>query len=254
MELCGIILLTLATSVRAQIDLESVSASLYYSYTRDSKRNVDIFNVNSVPFLFFDFNTRLFVVNGRVTDGLKELGRDEVTFYTERARDFSARLQVVTEEMINLTNGTPIASKKPVLHVYTKGNRSPGQADILYCYAEKFYPFEIEVSFLINGRPFVGQVNSSQLVVEPDWTFNILKYIRMERRHGDTYSCRVNHISLPQPLTESLDPPPRQLHTGTIVCAVGVIVGAVGFVIGLSLVVKIRARQGQTSPRQSGKE
>ncbi|GCC39405.1 hypothetical protein chiPu_0022764 [Chiloscyllium punctatum] len=96
-------------------ELERVMASLYYSYTRDAKNNVDIFNVNSIPFLFFDFGRRLFVLNGRVTDGLKELGRDEVTFYTERARDFSARLQAVTEELIKLTNATPIVSSESPL-------------------------------------------------------------------------------------------------------------------------------------------
>eukprot|EP00061_Rhincodon_typus_P006059 g26290.t1 len=95
-------------------------------------------------------------------------------------------------------------TEKPSVHIYMEQNGGPGHSDILYCYAEKFYPFGIELNFLVNGRPFRGQVNSSQLVVEPDWTFNILKYIRMERGSGDTYTCRVDHISLQQPLTVSL--------------------------------------------------
>ncbi|XP_043541431.1 class II histocompatibility antigen, B-L beta chain-like, partial [Chiloscyllium plagiosum] len=204
MELCGIILLTLATSVRAQIEVSTATESLYYVHTPHSENILDMFSINDVPFLFYNYGTGMFVINGQVTDGSRELGQEEVDYYRERSRGFQARLRGTTTEMIRLTNSTAIAKKKPVLHVYTERNSGPGQSDILYCYAEKFYPFEIEVSFLINGRPFVGQVNSSQLVVEPDWTFNILKYIRMEPRDGDTYSCRVNHISLQQPLTESL--------------------------------------------------
>ncbi|XP_072420814.1 class II histocompatibility antigen, B-L beta chain-like isoform X2 [Chiloscyllium punctatum] len=200
-----------------------------------------MFSVNDVPFLFYDYGTGMFVINGRVTDGTRELGQEEVDYYRERSRASSTTAGNDTE-MIQLTNSTAITKKKPLLHIYTEKDRGPGQSDILYCYAEKFYPFEIEVSFLINGRPFGGQVNSSQLVVEPDWTFNVLKYIRIEPRDGETYSCRVNHISLQQPLTESLDPPPRRVHTGIIVCAVGVMVGALGFGIGLSLVIKIRSR------------
>ncbi|XP_072420809.1 class II histocompatibility antigen, B-L beta chain-like [Chiloscyllium punctatum] len=242
MGLCGIILLTLVTSVGAQIEYKTISERLYYSYSQEAETNGHIFDINAYPFLFYNYKEQTFVIHGQETDGLKELGEEEVTHFKDRAAGIQAWEQGITKEMIKLTNGSSVLKKKPLLHIYTEKDRGPGQSDILYCYAEKFYPFEIEVSFLINGRPFGGQVNSSQLVVEPDWTFNVLKYIRIEPRDGDTYSCRVNHISLQQPLTESLDPPPRRVHTGIIVCAVGVMVGALGFGIGLSLVIKIRSR------------
>ncbi|XP_059499877.1 RLA class II histocompatibility antigen, DP alpha-1 chain-like isoform X2 [Stegostoma tigrinum] len=242
MEFHGICLLILVTAVRAQTEVSAVTESLYYVHTPHSENILDMFSINYVPFLFYDYGAQTFVINGQVTDGIRELGQDEVDYYRERARGFQARLRGTTREMIHLTNSTAIAKKKPSVHIYMEPNRSPGHPDILYCYAEKFYPFGIELSFLVNGRPFGGQVNSSQLVVEPDWTFNILKSIQMRRGSGDTYACSVDHISLQQPLTVSLDPPPQQDHTGTVICAVGVIVGAVGFLIGLVLVIKIRNR------------
>ncbi|XP_048477197.1 HLA class II histocompatibility antigen, DP beta 1 chain-like [Rhincodon typus] len=204
MEFCGICLLILATAVRAQIEVSAVTESVYYVHTAHSENILDIFSINYVPFLFYNYGAQTFVINGQVTDGIRELGQEEVDYYHERARGFQARLRGTTREMIHLTNFTAITKKKPSVHIYMEQNGGPGHSDILYCYAEKFYPFGIELNFLVNGRPFRGQVNSSQLVVEPDWTFNILKYIRMEWGSGDTYTCRVDHISLQQPLTVSL--------------------------------------------------
>ncbi|XP_078390994.1 uncharacterized protein LOC144672877 isoform X1 [Cetorhinus maximus] len=235
-------------------EVESVSARLYYSYTPDSKRNVDIFNINSIPFLFYDYGAQMFVLNGNVTDGIKELGQEEVTYYTERARGFNTRLQTITEEIIKLTNAKSIIHKKPVVHIYTKESYAPRESNTLFCYAEKFYPFEIDITFLINGRPFTGPVNSSQLMVETDWTFNILKYIRIDPQDGDTYSCQVDHMSLDKPLTVLLDQPSAQPHAGTIVCAVGVIAGVLGLLIGLYLVTKIYKRRGKPCSRPFCKE
>ncbi|XP_038638220.1 class II histocompatibility antigen, B-L beta chain-like [Scyliorhinus canicula] len=247
---CLIIISSLTAVTRAEIEYESVAAKLYYSYTPNSKRNVDIFNINSIPFMFYDYGAQKFVLNGNVTDGIAELGQEEVTYYTERARGFNARLQIVTEEMIKLTNAKTIISKKPLVHIYTKENYAPHQSNILFCYAENFYPFEIDITFLINGRPFPGLVNSSQLVVEADWTFNILKYIRIDSEDGDTYSCQVNHMSLDEPMTVLMDQSDPQLHIGTIVCAVGVIVGALGLMVGLYLVTKLCSRQGKPCSSQ----
>ncbi|XP_041035554.1 rano class II histocompatibility antigen, A beta chain-like isoform X3 [Carcharodon carcharias] len=187
-------------------------------------------------------------------DGIKELGQEEVTYYTERARGFNTRLQTITEEIIKLTNAKSIIHKKPVVHIYTKENYTPRESNTLFCYAEKFYPFEIDITLLINGKSFTGPVNSSQLMVETDWTFNILKYIRIDPQDGDTYSCQVDHMSLDKPLTVLLDQPPAQPHSGTIVCAVGVIAGVLGLLIGLYLVTKIHNRQGKPCSRPFCKE
>nr|BBJ00836.1 MHC class II alpha chain like protein [Triakis scyllium] len=249
-----IIIAAVTAGTRAAIEFESVSEKLYYSYTPDSKRNIDIFSIDSIPFMVYDYGEKMFVLNGNVTDGIKELGQKEVTYYTERARGFSTRLQTITEEMIKLTNAKTIISKKPVVHIYTKEDYAPHHANTLYCYAEKFYPFEIGVTFLVNGRPFAGLVNSSQLVVESDWTFNILKYIRIDPQDGDSYSCQVDHISLDKPLTVSMDPPSPGPRSGIIVCAVGVITGVIGLLIGLYLVTTVCSRLGKPRSRQFRKE
>ncbi|XP_067832275.1 RLA class II histocompatibility antigen, DP alpha-1 chain-like [Heptranchias perlo] len=256
MELCGflIIMLSLTTVTRAEIEFETVSAKLYYSIdTSDSETNIDIFNINSTPFMFYDYGALKFVINGEVTDGIEELGQEQVTYFKERARGFQARLRSITKELIKLTNAKSIPRKKPSIHIYTEGNYTR-QSKTLYCYAEKFYPFEIDINFLINGRQFTGLVQSSQLVFEADWTFTILKYIKIEPQNGDTYSCQAAHISLDQPLTVLLDQPSLMPYSGTIVCAVGVVAAVIGIVITLYMITKIYNRRGNLCTGQFCKQ
>ncbi|XP_038638223.1 RLA class II histocompatibility antigen, DP alpha-1 chain-like [Scyliorhinus canicula] len=247
---CLIIISSLTAVTRAEIEYKSVSERLYYSYTKDAETNGHIFATNAFPFLFYDYKKLIFIIHGQETDGIKELGQEEVTHFKERASGIQAGLQGIAKEMTKLTNGSSVLKKKPVVHIYTEENYTPRQPNTLYCYVENFYPFEIDITILVNGRPFPGLVNSSQLVVEADWTFNILKYISIDPQDRDTYSCQVNHMSLKSPLTVFMDQSDPQLHIGTIVCAVGVIVGALGLMVGLYLVTKLCSRQGKPCSSQ----
>ncbi|GCB79148.1 hypothetical protein scyTo_0017842 [Scyliorhinus torazame] len=252
MELWSFLIMisSLTAVTRAEIDVESISARIYYRSAPDSTRNIYVFTINYIPFLLYDFETQKFVLNGKMTEGLKELGQEEVIYYKAMARGLNVRLQKYTNEMIKLTSASSTITKKPLVHIYTKKIYAPHQSNILFCYAENFYPFEIDITFLINGRPFTGLVNSSQLMIEMDWTFNILKYISIDPQDRDTYSCQVNHMSLDEPMTVLMDQSYSQPHTGTIVCAVGVIAGALGLMVGLYLVTKLCSRQGKPCSRQ----
>ncbi|GCC38773.1 hypothetical protein chiPu_0023224, partial [Chiloscyllium punctatum] len=92
--------------------VSKATESLYYVHTPQSENILDMFSVNDVPFLFYDYGTGMFVINGRVTDGTRELGQEEVDYYRERSRGFQARLRGTTTEMIQLTNSTAITKSK----------------------------------------------------------------------------------------------------------------------------------------------
>ncbi|XP_059805597.1 RLA class II histocompatibility antigen, DP alpha-1 chain-like isoform X2 [Hypanus sabinus] len=236
MDLVGFLMaLLLPMATGEEIVFRSVSERLYYSHTPSSETNGHIFDMNTSPFLFYDYQYQMFFINGAETDGIKELGQDEVNHFKERASGIQAWEQGIIKEMMKFSNGSSVLKKKPTIHIYTEDDYAPGSSNTLYCYAENFYPNEIELSFLINGQPFTGPVRSSPLVVESDWTFNVYKYIDIEPKDGDTFSCRAAHLSLDGGLTVSLDLLPPVATSGIIVCAVGVIVGIIGLLVTLYL-------------------
>ncbi|GCB60951.1 hypothetical protein scyTo_0014257 [Scyliorhinus torazame] len=198
-----IIISSLTAVTRAEIDVESISIYQYYGYTPDSENSLSSFAINAFPFMFMHHGLKNFIINGNVTNGKNVLGEDEATFFREITRRFQLRLQRLTKELVKQT-GTRIVHKKPVVHIYAEENYTPGQPNTLYCYAEKFHPYEIEVTFLVNGRPFTGPSESSETMVAADWTFHVLKYIRIDPQEGDTYSCQVDHVSLDKPMFVSM--------------------------------------------------
>ncbi|XP_072102696.1 RLA class II histocompatibility antigen, DP alpha-1 chain-like [Mobula birostris] len=245
MDLFGFLMaLLLPMATGEEIVFKSVSERLYYSYSPSSETNGHIFDANTSPFLFYDYQRHMFFIKGVQTDGVKELGQDEVNHFKERSSGIQTWQQGITKEMMKFTNGSSVLKKKPTVHIYTEDDYAPEKSNTLYCYAENFYPFEIELSFLINGQPFTGPVRSSQLVVEPDWTFNVYKYIGIEPKDGDTFSCRAAHVSLEEGLTVSLDLPPPVPTSGIIVCAVGVTVGVIGSLVTLYLGRAMHKRRG----------
>lgn len=87
----------------------------------------------------------------------------------------------------------------PSVNVYSHVPAMEASPNYLYCYATGFYPGDIEISFLLNGRPFPGPTESSDLVYGQDWTFRVFKYISILPHPGEEYACLVNHSSIAQP-------------------------------------------------------
>uniref|UniRef100_A0A670ZQX8 Ig-like domain-containing protein n=1 Tax=Pseudonaja textilis TaxID=8673 RepID=A0A670ZQX8_PSETE len=114
---------------------------------------------------------------------------------------------------------------------------------ILLCTARGFYPLEIEIQWLKNGKLEEEGVAFGEELQNGDWTYQLQVMLETQPQRGDIYNCQVGHISLEAPITvqwAAMDPPggwrPRssssarsKLWTGIM----GAVIGAVFLAVGL---------------------
>ncbi|ETE56932.1 Rano class II histocompatibility antigen, A beta chain, partial [Ophiophagus hannah] len=75
---------------------------------------------------------------------------------------------------------------------------------LLLCTAMGFYPLEIEVQWLKNGRWEEGMAFSEELQ-NGDWTYQLQVMLETQPQRGDLYACQVGHTSLEAPITVQWD-------------------------------------------------
>ncbi|KAM3845348.1 DLA class II histocompatibility antigen, DR-1 beta chain-like [Vipera latastei] len=72
---------------------------------------------------------------------------------------------------------------------------------ILLCTSRGFYPVEIEVRWLKNGRPEEEGVAFGEELQNGDWTYQLQVMLETQPQRGDVYTCQVGHASLEAPIT-----------------------------------------------------
>ncbi|KAK9405173.1 DLA class II histocompatibility antigen DR-1 beta chain-like [Crotalus adamanteus] len=72
---------------------------------------------------------------------------------------------------------------------------------ILLCIVRGFYPVEIEVRWLKNGRPEEEGVAFGEELQNGDWTYQLQVMLETQPQRGDVYTCQVEHASLEAPIT-----------------------------------------------------
>ncbi|KAK9405279.1 HLA class II histocompatibility antigen DRB1-1 beta chain-like [Crotalus adamanteus] len=68
-----------------------------------------------------------------------------------------------------------------------------------------FYPVEIEVRWLKNGRPEEEGVAFGEELQNGDWTYQLHVMLETQPQRGDVYTCQVEHASLEAPITVQWD-------------------------------------------------
>ncbi|XP_063147277.1 H-2 class II histocompatibility antigen, E-S beta chain-like [Candoia aspera] len=122
---------------------------------------------------------------------------------------------------------------------------SPTKADpaspntILLCTVTGFYPLEIDIRWLKNGRPEKEGVAFGEELQNGDWTYQRQVMLETRPERGDVYACQVGHASLEAPVTVQWEPRSSnsarsKLWTG----AVGAVLGVAFLAVGLSLYLK----------------
>uniref|UniRef100_A0A673I4S9 H-2 class II histocompatibility antigen, E-D beta chain-like n=1 Tax=Sinocyclocheilus rhinocerous TaxID=307959 RepID=A0A673I4S9_9TELE len=98
---------------------------------------------------------------------------------------------------------------------------------ILMCSAYDFYPEQIKVSWLRDGKPMTSDMTSTLEMADGDWYYQIHTHLEYTPKSGETISCMVEHASLIKPLIYDWDPSLPEPERNKIA------IGAAGLVLGI---------------------
>uniref|UniRef100_A0A8C9DIB0 Ig-like domain-containing protein n=1 Tax=Prolemur simus TaxID=1328070 RepID=A0A8C9DIB0_PROSS len=116
---------------------------------------------------------------------------------------------------------------EPKVTVYPAKTQPLQHHNLLVCSVNGFYPGNIEVKWLRNGREEeAAVVSSTGLIQNGDWTFQTLVMLEIVPQSGEVYTCQVEHPSRMSPLTVEWRAQSESAQ-GKMLSGVG------GFVLGL---------------------
>ncbi|XP_039174884.1 rano class II histocompatibility antigen, A beta chain-like, partial [Crotalus tigris] len=137
--------------------------------------------------------------------------------------------------------GSPVIGRraKPTVSISPTKLDPTSPNTILLCMVRGFYPVEIKVRWLKNGRPEEEGMAFGEELQNGDWTYQLQVMLETQPQRGDVYTCQVEHASLEAPITVQWEPrssnsAKSKLWTGIVAAVIGVIF----FTMGLSLHLK----------------
>ncbi|XP_068922075.1 DLA class II histocompatibility antigen, DR-1 beta chain-like [Petaurus breviceps papuanus] len=180
---------------------------------------------------------------------LTELGRPEAEYWNSQKEILEHRRDLVNTYCRPNYRRIEYFSKRrraqPEVIVYPSKMAPLGHHNLLVCFVTGFYPGDIEVRWFLNGQEETTGVVSTGLTSNGDWTYQILVMLEMTPKHGDVYTCQVEHSSLQRPIVldwkAQSESSQSKMLSGVAVLTLGLIF------FGVGLIVYKRSQKGNQS-------
>ncbi|XP_030627894.1 H-2 class II histocompatibility antigen, E-S beta chain-like [Chanos chanos] len=117
----------------------------------------------------------------------------------------------------------------PKVHVRSLRKGSGTHPAMLMCSAYDFYPKQIQLTWLKDGKPMTSDVTSTEEMADGDWFYQVHSHLEHIPKSGEKISCMVEHASLTKPMIYDLESSVLESDTNKIA------IGASGLVLGVIL-------------------
>ncbi|KAE8588409.1 hypothetical protein XENTR_v10022519 [Xenopus tropicalis] len=112
----------------------------------------------------------------------------------------------------------------------------------LHCRVYGFYPRDVEVKWIKNGRDEIHSEEAAQILPNPDGTYQIRVSVGVTPEGGATYSCHIDHSSLEKALVVPFE---GETKGYVIYIVIGVVVAALlALCLGLFIQRKMNGFKG----------
>ncbi|KAM4736603.1 H-2 class II histocompatibility antigen, E-S beta chain-like [Anableps anableps] len=96
---------------------------------------------------------------------------------------------------------------------------------MLICSAYDFYPKNIRVTWLKDGKEVTSDVTSTDELPNGNWLHQIHTYLEFTPKPGEKITCMVEHVSLREPKLYDWDPEPDSRWNKIIIGSAGLLLG-----------------------------
>ncbi|XP_072884703.1 class II histocompatibility antigen, B-L beta chain-like isoform X2 [Hemitrygon akajei] len=185
------------------------------------------FAYNGKDTVHFSYSTEKFVaINPLVKSYVDELNSDAklVKNVNRLVNDMPFAMEVIHQALQGLT-------AKPTITITSKHLKNKENTLALSCQVHGFYPRDIHTTWLRNGMAIDQEVLMTKILPNQDGTFQVQLQVEIAPGKGDTYTCEIKHLSIPDKLHVVWDPKNNYPVYGYVI---GIIVGIIGILIAVA--------------------
>ncbi|XP_003473759.3 HLA class II histocompatibility antigen, DP beta 1 chain [Cavia porcellus] len=180
-----------------------------------------------------------------------ELGRPSAEYWNSQ-KDFleERRAELDSVCRYNYELEAPLTVQRrvqPKVHVSPAKKGTLQHHNQLICHVTDFYPGDIEVRWFLNGQEETAGIESTNLIHNGDWTFQILVMLEVTPQQGDVYTCHVEHPSLDSPVTVEWTAQSDAARNKKLTGIGGFVLGLIFLTVGI--VMHVRSKKGQRGPQ-----
>ncbi|XP_077017577.1 HLA class II histocompatibility antigen, DP beta 1 chain-like [Tamandua tetradactyla] len=159
---------------------------------------VERYAYNREEFVRFDSHVREFVAVTPLGQTTAEYWNSQKDFLEQKR----AEVDTVCRHNCKVLERVTLKRRvQPKVHVSPSKKGPLQHRNTLVCHVTDFYPGSIEIQWFRNGQEETTGVVATNLILNGDWTFQILVMLEMTPQQGDVYTCQVQHPSLDRPVT-----------------------------------------------------
>ncbi|XP_072102479.1 H-2 class II histocompatibility antigen, E-S beta chain-like [Mobula birostris] len=185
------------------------------------------FAYNGETTVRFNYTTGKFVaINPIVKPYMDDLNRNtEVMKYvTCCVESMPVAMEIVHQAVQTLT-------AKPTITITSRHMKNRENTLALTCQVHGFYPKKIHATWLRNGVAIDQEVLMTRILPNWDRTFQVRLQVEIDPGKGDTYTCEIEHLSVPDKLHAVWVPKNTYPVYGYVI---GIIAGIIGILTAVS--------------------
>ncbi|XP_062891131.1 H-2 class II histocompatibility antigen, E-S beta chain-like isoform X3 [Mobula hypostoma] len=156
---------------------------------------------------------------------------DDLNHYTEVIKYVTCCVNAMPVAMEIVHQAVQALTAKPMITITSRHLKNGENTLTLTCQVHGFYPKKIHATWLRNGVAIDQEVLMTRILPNRDRTFQVWLQVEIDPEKGDTYTCEIEHLSVPDKLHAVWVPKNTYPVYGYVI---GIIAGIIGILIAVS--------------------